>query len=264
MHTSIENFLSTLATSNLLQAYQFLDQEHTELTDIEKNLVQQLRIICTSHLIRERQGKLSSLLNIKKSGFNPSLVIDVGAQVGTPELYGAFPNAHHVFIEPVAECIPTLQAISKTLTSCEVLNSAVSNVNGKLTLSLSNTKQYSSIDKDMGGETREIPVCTLDSIYENLLDHNSILLKIDVDGVEVDVLKGAKTLFEKDCVIVIEASLGDEQPRFHKVVEYLTAYDFKVIDIVDPLFRPGDWHLWQVDLVFAKSDSKYWVSHDFY
>jgi FkbM family methyltransferase len=228
-----------------------------------KKITEQLRVICTSHFIRERQNKLGTLLNLKKSGFSPSLVFDVGAQIGTPELYTAFPDAHHIFIEPVAECIPTLNEISKQLKSCTVLNCAVSNVNQTKRLSVSQSKQYSSIDAQMGEESRDIEVRTIDSIYENYTPVESILLKIDVDGVELDVLKGSKSVFDNECVIIIEASMAERNPRFQKIVEYLASYDFKVIDIVDPLYRPSDWHLWQVDLVFAKNNSKLWVNHNF-
>lgn len=261
MNDNINNFLVELSKNNLLGAYECLDSSFSN--DQEKSIIEKLKVICTSHFIRERQNKLGALLNLKKSGFNPQIVFDVGAQIGTPELYTAFPEAHHVFIEPVEECLPTLHEISKKLRLCTVLNCAISNVNEKKNLSLSATRQYSSIEKIMGSESRVIDVRTIDSIYESIGKVSSVLLKIDVDGIELDVLRGSKSTFDDDCVIIIEASIGEEYPRFHKIVEYLASYDFKVIDIVDALHRPSDWHLWQVDLVFAKSHSKLWGTRTF-
>lgn len=153
--------------------------------------------------------------------------------------------------------------ISKNLQACTIYNCAVSNVNKISKLSLSETRQYSSIDATIGTESRSIDVRTVDSIYEDSGDHESILLKIDVDGIELKVLQGSQNLFNKECVIIIEATLGDKNPRFNILVEYLSAYGFKVFDIVDPLYRPRDWHLWQVDLVFIKSNSLLWNGHDF-
>jgi hypothetical protein len=85
-----------------------------------------------------------------------------------------------------------------------------------------------------------------------------ILLKIDVDGPEIKVLQGAKSILAQGCVIVIEASMADENPRFGRIVDYLSPYGYQVYDIVDPLYRQNDWHLWQVDLILVKQDSSLW------
>ena len=42
---------------------------------------------------------------------SPPRVIDVGAGAGTPALYEAFPDAHHVLIEPLVEFETALQAL---------------------------------------------------------------------------------------------------------------------------------------------------------
>lgn len=261
MHKNLHDFLNKIVTSNIYNAYHLLESE--SFNQHEKEIAEKLRIICTSHFIRERQNKLNSLINLKKVGFNPSLVVDVGAQVGTPELYQAFPDSHHIFIEPVVECMPALHEISKGLRACTIFNCAVSNVNEDMKLSLSDTRQYSSIDIEIGTESRSIEVRTVDSIYEEIGKHESILLKIDVDGIELKVLQGSRTLFKNECVIIIEATLGDKSPRFNSLVEHLSAYGFKVFDIVDPLYRPRDWHLWQVDLVFVHQKSNLWNRYDF-
>ncbi len=256
MHENLKKFLDQIVEATIYNAYHFLESD--SFNEHEKEIAEKLKIICTSHFIRERQNKLNSLMNLKKVGFAPSLVVDVGAQIGTPELYQAFPDSYHIFVEPVAECIPSLREISKNLRACTIYNCAVSNMNGETKLSLSDTRQYSSIDAEIGTESRKIEVRTVDSIYEEIGNHESILLKIDVDGIELKVLQGSRSLFNNECVIIIEATLGDKNPRFNTLVEYLSAYGFKVFDIVDPLYRPRDWHLWQVDLVFVKKESQLW------
>src|SRR3989442_12701698 len=47
--------------------------------------------------------------NMRKRGFAPATVIDVGAAYGTPALYAAFPDAYHVMIEPLADYEPSLR-----------------------------------------------------------------------------------------------------------------------------------------------------------
>lgn len=261
MNPIFSNFLHALANSGLHAAYPLLPENLDDLMD--SKIVNELRAICTSHFIRQRSSKLNALINLKRSGFMPTVVFDVGAQVGTPELYSAFPDAHHVFIEPVAECLPILNEIAIQLKSACVINCAVSNINAMTLLSVTPSRQYSSIDTKIGDETREIDVRTVDSIYEEIHIEGPVLLKIDVDGIEVKVLQGAKSVLSHDCVVVIEASIADDNPRFNRVVEYLSSYGYEVYDIVDPLYRQSDWHLWQVDLIFVKKNSSTWGSKTF-
>ena len=261
MNIIFSKFLHTLAESGPHAAYPLIP----EILDnpVDQKIATELRAIFTSHFIRQRASKLNALFNLKNSGFNPAVVFDVGAQVGTPELFNAYPDAHHVFIEPVLECIPILNEIADTLHSASVINCAVSNVNGITTLSVTPSRQYSSIDAKMGDESREIDVKTVDAIYEDIHIEGPVLLKIDVDGIEIKVLQGSKSILRKDCVVVIEASIADEGARFNGVVEFLSSYGFAVYDIVDPLYRQKDWHLWQVDLIFVKTSSPIWGSKNY-
>ena len=136
-------------------------------------------------------------------------------------------------------------------------------MDGLTSLSLSKSRQYSSIEVIIGEESRLIELRTVDSIFAENGSHPSALLKIDVDGIELKVLQGSTSLFNKECVIIIEATLGDRSPRFNILVEYLSTFGFKVFDIVDPLYRTRDWHLWQVDLVFVHEDSIFWNGYNF-
>jgi FkbM family methyltransferase len=256
MNPIFSDFLYTLANSGLHTAYTLLPEKADNAVD--EKIASELRSICTSHFIRQRSSKFNALFNLKQSGFTPSIVFDVGAQVGTPELYSAFPEAHHVFIEPVEECIPVLNEIASKLKSADVLNCAVSNVSGRATLSLTDSRQYSSIETKIGNDKREIEVKTVDSIYDDIQIDGPVLLKIDVDGIEIKVLEGADSILRGDCIVVIEASIADENPRFSRVVDFMSGYGYKVYDIVDPLYRLSDWHLWQVDLIFVKTTSSTW------
>jgi FkbM family methyltransferase len=256
MTKSFDKFLEKIRSSNIEGAYSLLLGDYSDPSDIA--IAEELKKILTSHFIRQRQSKFNGLFNLKRSGFNPDFVIDVGAQTGTPELYNTFPDSRHIFIEPVNECLDALNKIAKSLTHASILNCAVSNFNGESNISLTDSKQYSSIDEVIGSDNRIIEVKTIDSICEEFQITGQVLLKIDVDGPEVKVLQGSKKLLKQGCVIVIEASMADEKPRFSQVVEYLSSYDYQVFDIVDPLFRQSDWHLWQVDLILIKKDSPLW------
>jgi FkbM family methyltransferase len=186
-----------------------------------------LRLVFTSYFIQQRGTKHGALINLKKSGFSPACVIDVGAQVGTPELYNVFPNSKHLFIEPVSECIDELNRIAASLPDAKVFNCAVGNEDVSAILSMSDTKQYSSIVSSLGGESRIVDVKKVDSIFKQERVDGSILLKIDVDGAEENVLQGSQEVLSNDCVVVIEATLADSSPRFGRIVDFMESHGYQ-------------------------------------
>jgi FkbM family methyltransferase len=220
MHASLKECLISLGKQDYTNAYMHLFFEFE--SDSDKKIAEELKKILTSNFIRDRQSKSGGLLNLKKTGFNPTVVYDVGAQVGTIELYNTFPDAHHVLIEPVIECIPALEAIATKIKSATIYNCAVSNINATVPLSVSETKQYASIGTSEEQETRQIECRTINSISEEINIQGVTLLKIDVDGFEIEVLKGSKDiLLDEHTVVLIEASMADTNPRFGRIVEYL-------------------------------------------
>lgn len=63
-----------------------------------------------------RKGLIKSYLkdvlaHLKRLGFNPEVVIDVGVAFGTHDLYEAFPHAKHLLIEPLIEYKPWISNI---------------------------------------------------------------------------------------------------------------------------------------------------------
>ena len=163
----LEFFLKKISEGDISSAALAFQEEFQD--EYQKNIAHNLKIICHSQIIRQRQSKLNGLKLIKESGFVPGLVLDVGAQIGTPELYEVFPEAHHLFIEPVAEWIPALENIAKALNSAEVINCGVSDFDGITSLNVSPTRQYASIAPGcnmLGSEDREIQVMTVDTIVK--------------------------------------------------------------------------------------------------
>lgn len=88
-------------------------------------------------------------------------------------------------------------------------------------------------------------ISTLDNLIgrQNLKD--LLLLKIDVDGQDLEVLKGATNLLTKVKVLQVEASLFN----MTEIITYLDTNGFKIIDIVD--FCYYDHALTQVDIIFG-------------
>jgi FkbM family methyltransferase len=81
-------------------------------------------------------------------------------------------------------------------------------------------------------EKREIEIKSLDEIMEKRILIKPILAKIDVQGYELEVLKGSKNLLKKIKYIIIELSENEiyaGQPLANKIVKYLNDMNFKPI-----------------------------------
>ena len=83
------------------------------------------------------------------------------------------------------------------------------------------------------------------------------LLKLDTHGFEREILEGATRVLEGCSLLVIEAYNVELRPgslRIHELVAYVETRGFRCLDLADPMHRPKDSMLWQVDLIFARAD----------
>ena len=71
-----------------------------------------------------RATQAGAFEQLKRLGFDPRTVIDVGVAHGTPALYQTFPDARHLLIEPVEECTPFLEAIARQFRQVEYILAA--------------------------------------------------------------------------------------------------------------------------------------------
>jgi FkbM family methyltransferase len=82
-------------------------------------------------------------------------------------------------------------------------------------------------------------------------------LKIDVQGYELNVLKGASALLDVVEVVLMEASLipvNKGAPVLADIVEFMKARQFRLFDFCSQI-RRKDGVLWQTDLLFVREGS---------
>ena len=132
-------------------------------------------------------------------------MIDVGAGSGTPKLYAAFPDAHHVMIEPLAEFAPRLQRRVEE-DGAEYVPLAAGDADGTATIHVDKGSLWESSLLVAGwgdAETREertIQVATLDSLLEDRRWTPPFGLKIDTEGFEDRVIRGAREVLAPHAV----------------------------------------------------------------
>jgi hypothetical protein len=82
-------------------------------------------------------------------------------------------------------------------------------------------------------------------------------LKLDVQGYELEVLRGAQDALLRTEFVLVEVSLipvNTGCPLVAEVVRYLSERGFCVYDFCSQIRRP-DWVLWQTDLLFVSQQS---------
>jgi len=206
-------------------------------------------------LVAIEPTKRSCFERLERAGVAIDTVVDVGVEEGTPELIRAYPRARHLLIEPLAAHNPKIEAAYADVPH-EIFNVACSSEDGTCWLIATSSDASGRVTHAHIAEApgslgtgsmvgcEPIRRARLDSLGLPLGDH--ILLKVDVDGEDLEVLKGAGSLLDRAEVVVVEAPLDFLLERGN----FLSARGFRFYDIVDLCYYHDI--LSQVDLVFIK------------
>lgn len=208
-----------------------------------------------SEILSRIPTKASFLKFVKEINFSFDCIIDVGVNNKTREFVDLFPEFHQVLIEPNTLYNDSIKKNYKNL-NYTLINKACSNKRSKSILNLyqknpnSKGPTHAQIsDKidfkglDYWGNS-SVEVDTLDNIVKDFPGSN--FLKIDVDGVEFEILEGAEKKCLPQCPFVIVESTIIRIGRF---IEIMQKNNFKLFDIVDICYLRGQ--LSQVDLIFV-------------
>ena len=102
-----------------------------------------------------------------------------------------------------------------------------------------------------------VPMTTLDKILPPSLA-SPLFLKLDVQGGELDVLRGAEAALKKTEVVQLEVALlpyNEGAPTPLEVFNFMDGRGFAIYDIAG-FVRPNARDLAQIDVIFVRKDSK--------
>jgi len=210
-----------------------------------------------------------TLTQFRRVGFCPATVIDVGVAAGTPELYEMFPDAFHLLIEPLAEFQPSMQQWLHRLRGKAILGAASSR-EGTIQLNIhpdhldGSSLYLEQMGAEFDGVPRIVPAITIDAVVAAETLQGPFLIKIDVQGAELDVLQGATRVLATTEVVLLETSLFEfmkAAPQFFDVVSYMKHEGFVVYDIYGDRRRPLDGALGQCDVAFVREDGMFRRDH---
>ncbi|HKT35397.1 MAG TPA: FkbM family methyltransferase [Nitrospira sp.] len=212
------------------------------------------------------------LEQVKETGFAPATVIDVGAAMGsfTKTCYNFFPDAHYLLIEPLKEYLPALtkvvQAIPRATYEIKAASASEDSVVLNVHEDLVGSSLYREMEEDSGvnGLPRQVPAVTIDELVSQRRAQRPFLIKVDVQGAELDVLSGAKTTLGQAELVLLEVSLFEffrGAPLLGEVVAFMKAHGFVPYDVLGLQYRPIDGALSQLDIVFVKEQGAFRKVH---
>ena len=197
-----------------------------------------------------------SLENIKKY-FEPKSVLDIGANVGQfySEIKPIFPNAYYYLVDGSKSCEVVLETLNVDYSICLLSDS----------------------EKEVDFYIRKNePRCTDNSIYRentsfydddqiiiekrqtktlsNLLNNQVFdLIKIDVQGSEIDIINGGLDIIKEAKGILMEVSLmeyNQNSPTKDFVYKYMDNLGFKPVELIGNINHPLTYELIQQDILF--------------
>ena len=104
----------------------------------------------------------------------------------------------------------------------------------------------------------------LDQLIQDYQIRAPFLIKIDVQGAELDVLRGAEKILEDTDYIILEVSFFEifkQGTQFYDVVTFMKSKGFVVYDVCGLQYRPLDNALCQADIAFVRDEGLFRSYH---
>ena len=198
---------------------------------------------------------------------NTDLVLDIGANIGqfARDIRKTGYDRKIISFEPLSEVYDELIKNSLNDKKWKVYpKCAVGNSNSAVTINVSKNLFSSSVlnildaHVNSASDSKYIDSYLVDQIKldDIALDENfnSIFLKIDVQGYELDVLKGAIKLLDKISLIKVEISytqLYENSTNWKSLVDFLNNKGFEIWDVENGFRNPKNYRLLQSDLILV-------------
>lgn len=199
----------------------------------------------------------TKLINYSK----PKRFLDIGAHTGdfTKVITKLAPECQIVMIEANPNCEPYLQklnhgyemiALSNKIGKAELFVEKANALGTGTSLYRENTEWYG----DGKFEKVEVDTDTLDN-RKYFADEIIDLIKMDVQGAELDILQGGRSTIMRSNYVLIEVSVEEynlKAPLIDSIVPVMKQYGFYIEDILDYL-RLSKNKISQMDILFKNS-----------
>jgi FkbM family methyltransferase len=203
----------------------------------------------------------ASLQRLSSNGFKPQHVFDVGAYQGdfTRVCLDVWPETRVSAFEVLDKQVRQLHRLKAAGVPVEVF-ACLLGAENRVGVTFHELETASSVLREHVHQlaaTRQYPMRTVDAIVQQ---HGNApdLLKLDVQGYELEVLKGSERTLDQVTVILAELNLLDIHigvPLLSDLILWLDQRGWVAYDICGLTRRPLDSALWQADFIFVRRSS---------
>lgn len=201
----------------------------------------------------------AALARIIARGITVNTVVDIGASTGvwSEATMPYFPNAKYLLVEAQKTHENELKRFVAAHPNAQYVLKAAGEKAG--TIYFDDTEAFGgqSMNERTSEKLTEVPVSSIDEETASRGLPGPYLLKFDVHGFELPILRGAERTLQNTSVLIMECYNFDIAPGsllFHDMCGHLHDLGFRVADISEPLWRPKDRMLWQMDIFFVRAD----------
>jgi FkbM family methyltransferase len=230
---------------------------------------------CVSDRYKYRHGVIdlaSSVQNLRQNGFRPGTVIDVGAYHGewTRTLNKIYPDSRFLMVEANPDKEPVLAAVSADLGGRATYRMALLGAASATSVPYYLMGTGSSVLPETTSLPRSViyrDMTTLDEVAESARFPAPYLLKLDVQGYELEILRGAGRVLKDTEAVLLEVALieyNEGAPLFAEVIAFMQARGFVAYDLAGFYRRESDDALFMLDILFVLEHSALRVRKPFW
>lgn len=201
------------------------------------------------------------------------VVFDVGANCGqfTHSAAVCFPQADLHAFEPLPGCQETLRKVAATHPRVQIHPCALGDLPGTVEMFQNDYAPSSSVlpmekqhkalwPKTVNAQKISVPLDTLDHVTARLGVRGPAFLKLDVQGFELHVLRGATSTLRETAVVMTEVlfeNFYSGQADFPVLMDFLAEHGFRFLEFAEERRLPPLGRLVYADAVFVKEGLKF-------
>jgi FkbM family methyltransferase len=232
------------------------------------------RIAATLGLELKRAGRSNrfeamrhALMLLRRRGFDPTFVIDAGANVGkwTRMASEIFPSARFALVEPQPGCQTALSVYQPPRFRVHPVALTGPGIAAVTMTAGGNQRSagafVATAPPPAGVALKSYPAETLDDLFaSDVAGDGRVLLKLDLEGHELHALRGAIRVLPHIEVVICEVTFFDVYATgtrvvFHDIYTHFTSHGFELYDFGSLLGRERDQRLIFGDAVFVRKGS---------
>ncbi len=201
---------------------------------------------------------------LKRFGFSPQQLIDIGANHGnwTRGALRYFPEAAYLLVEPQDHLRVYVQDLIDSGYKVRWVNAGVADKPGTMTFYISDRDDSSTfLPREEQTQTRvtaqtNMEVKTVDQLLSEYEIPVPDVIKIDAEGFDLKVLRGASQVIGKTDVFLIEAGVGCPfENSAARVMRTMEDFGYRLVDITELNRSPKYGVLWLTELAFLRKSS---------